>query len=106
MGPAGPAGRAGVVEGRQMGRLEVLRTYLEMTSPDQLEAGASRAPGLRVERVLDCPASFYRYLYTEVGRAYRWEDRLPWTDEQILSHLRAPEISLYVLYLDGAPAGY
>jgi GNAT superfamily N-acetyltransferase len=86
--------------------VEVTRTYLEMTSPAQLVPSRSDAPGLRLERVPGCPVSFYRYLYAEVGRAYHWIDRAEWTDEQIRTHLADPAVTLWVLYVQGAPAGY
>ena len=54
----------------------------------------------------ECPASFFRYLYVEVGRNYHWIDRLPWTDEDIVAHLSQPEISLWLMTDDGATAGY
>ena len=63
-------------------------------------------PGVQVVEVPDCPASFYRYLYAEVGRLYHWTDRLIWTDEQTREHLARPAISLWVMYAAGAPAGY
>jgi ribosomal protein S18 acetylase RimI-like enzyme len=83
-----------------------IRTYLEMRTPSQLNSG--RAPGgeVRIERVLDCPPSFWRYLYSEVGRRYRWVDRQPWTDEEIRSYLNDPAISLWLMTVSGAPAGY
>ena len=87
-------------------RTEVLRTYLELKSLEGLVPAACPEAGLRVERVLSCPASFYRFLYTEVGRAYHWLDRSDWSDETIREHLGRPQISLHVLYSGGAPAGY
>jgi GNAT superfamily N-acetyltransferase len=86
--------------------LEVRRTYLEMTSPGELRGARSADPTLRLERVEGCPPSFYRYLYAEVGRAYRWVDRLPWTDEDIGRHLADPAVSLWLLTVRGAPGGY
>jgi GNAT superfamily N-acetyltransferase len=88
------------------GRTEVTRTYLEMTSSSELVAARSETPGVRVERVVRCPPSFFRYLYAEVGRNYLWTDRLPWTEEQVRARLADPDVSLYVLYVEGAPAGY
>ena len=52
-----------------MPRIEVTRTYLELLKPGDLVAAPSSDPRLRLERVDDCPASFHRYLYAEVGRA-------------------------------------
>lgn len=86
--------------------MEVLRTYLEMASPAELVPARSDAVHARVERVLECPSSFYRYLYAEVGRPHRWVDRLDWSDERIRQHLAQKALSLWVLYLAGTPAGY
>lgn len=86
--------------------MEATRTYLELSSRADL-GGAPLPPGdPRVERVLGCPASFYRYLYAEVGRSCRWTDRLDWDDARILAHLSRPELSLHLLTVSGAPAGF
>lgn len=89
-----------------MPRVEVTRTYLELLRPGDLVAVPSPDPRLRLERVEECPPSFHRYLYAEVGRAYQWVDRLGWTDGQIIDYLASPTVSLWVLYFSGAPAGY
>lgn len=84
----------------------VRRTYLEMTSPSELRGARTSDPAACVERMEGCPASFFRYLYAEVGRAYAWVDRLPWTDDQIRAHLADPAVSVWLLTVRGAPAGY
>jgi GNAT superfamily N-acetyltransferase len=89
-----------------MPRVEVTRTYLELLKPEDLIGSSSADPRLRLERVEQCPASFHRYLYATVGRAYHWLDRLGWTDEQTLAYLGSPGVTLWVLYCAGAPAGY
>jgi GNAT superfamily N-acetyltransferase len=85
---------------------EVRRTYLEMTAPGDLKPARSADAGVRLERIEQCPASFFRYLYAEVGRAYHWVDRLDWTDDQIRTHLTDPAVSLWLLTVRGVPAGY
>jgi len=89
-----------------MSLLDVTRTYLEMRSPSDLVDATASHPEAQIRRVGFCPAAFFRYLYAEVGRAYRWTDRLSWSDSQIRAYLDAGDVSLHVLYLDGAPAGY
>jgi ribosomal protein S18 acetylase RimI-like enzyme len=84
----------------------VTRTYLEMRDSGALQPRALADPEVRIEEVRDCPPSFWRYLYTEVGRAYRWFDRLPWSDEVIREYLTDPAVSLYLMSVSGAPAGY
>jgi GNAT superfamily N-acetyltransferase len=89
-----------------MSAVEVTRTYLEMREPSDLVAAHSTNGAAWVERVGFCPTAFFRYLYAEVGRAYRWTDRLAWSDEAIRSYLDAGDVALYVLYVESAPAGY
>src|SRR5260221_3946166 len=89
-----------------MPRVAVTRTYLEMTRRDQLLGARLEDATLSLERAFECPASFFRYLYVEVGRSYHWVDRLPWSDEQIRARLADPDVSLWVLRVKGSPAGY
>jgi GNAT superfamily N-acetyltransferase len=86
--------------------LTVTRTYLEMLSPAELKPSAVPDPEPRIERVEDCPPSFFRYLYQEVGRAFRWTDRLGWSDATIRSHLQTPGVSVWLMSWRSAPAGY
>ncbi len=84
----------------------VVRTYLEMLAPGDLTPAREPAPGPRIEQVGGCPPSFVRYLYTEVGRAWRWTDRLGWSDAEIAGYLSRGGVTLHVLYVEHAPAGY
>jgi GNAT superfamily N-acetyltransferase len=86
--------------------IEVVRTYLQMTERGDFNGAPADDPQIRVEQIKECPASFYRYLYAEVGRLYHWVDRLPWTDEQIRAHLAREEVTLWLMHRNGAPAGY
>ncbi len=88
-----------------MKTIRVKRTYLHLPSPNALRRTHLPAAA-RIEHAHPCPISFFRYLYTEVGRDYRWRDRLSWTDEQCTAHLANPDVSIWVLYHGGAPGGY
>lgn len=83
-----------------------VRTYLEMREASALRAASAPTPLPRIARVTECPPAFWRFLYTEVGRKYAWVDRLPWTDDEIRRYLTDPSVSLYVMWVSGAPAGY
>lgn len=89
-----------------MPRVEVVRTFLELPASGDLKPAPCPDPRARVERVEGCPPSFFRYLYAEVGRRYHWEDRLGWSDEQHAARLADPNVSLHLLSVAGAPAGY
>ena len=86
--------------------IEVTRTYLQLLQPGDLNAARVDDERVRINRVANSPASFYRYLYAEVGRYYHWTDKLPWTDDDIRAQLARPEVSLWVMYCEGSPAGY
>ena len=86
--------------------VQVTRTYLEMSTPAQLRPVEMPNPQPRIERIGDCPISFFRFLYAEVGRAFHWRDRLSWSDEKIRAHLDTPGVSLWLLSWKAAPAGY
>jgi hypothetical protein len=45
--------------------ISVTRTYLEMYSPDELRSAERPSDAPRIDRVEECPASFFRYLYAE-----------------------------------------
>jgi len=86
--------------------IDVIRTYLEMRDPSDLQPARSEDPRIRIDQLHDCSVSFFRRLYVEVGRNYHWVDRLPWTDEQIRAHLNQPEISLWLMTYETESAGY
>lgn len=86
--------------------IDVTRTYLELTRPDQLVPAGAPRPGLRIERRVDFTPAEYRRLYRGVGEAYQWRDRSDWSDEQIIAHLKRDEISVWVLCDGDAVAGW
>jgi GNAT superfamily N-acetyltransferase len=86
--------------------IEVTRTYLEMRDPSELQAARTDDARICIEQMLQCPTSFFRYLYVEVGRNYHWIDRLAWSDEDIARHLLQPENSVWLMTYDGETAGY
>jgi prephenate dehydrogenase len=81
------------------------RTYLEQTERPRLDVPWPD-PAWTLTRLTSCPASFYRFLYREVGRPWHWIDRLPWTDERIRALLSAPGLEIWLLAHAGSPAGF
>ena len=86
--------------------VDVRKTYLQLEARAEFKPVACPDPRARVEQVRGAPPSFFRYLYVEVGRAWHWVDRLPWTDEQMRARLAQPGVTLHLLSVAGAPAGY
>jgi len=89
-----------------MAPIRVTRTYLEMTSPAELRPVVLAEPAPRIERLENCSVALFRSLYQKVGEAYRWTDRLRWSDDTIREHLATPGVSLWLMSWEGVPAGY
>jgi len=86
--------------------MRATRTYLELRDRAALVPSRIDNDRIRIDRIERCAPSFWRSLYQEVGAAYHWVDRLPWTDAEITAYLADPNVSLWVLTLDGEVAGY
>lgn len=86
--------------------MEVVRTYLELNSPNALKAAAPFGAGARVVRRDPCSIADYRRLYRAVGGPWHWRDRLAWDDETLLAHLTSPDIFIWELLVDDESAGY
>lgn len=82
------------------------RTYLELSDPSAFRPRRVTDPEVRVARRHDCPAELLTYLYAEVGREYRWVDRLVWTEEQTRAYLADPAVSVWLLTVGSTLAGY
>ena len=79
-----------------------------MRSPDALRPASAEPPppAPLIERLERCPPDLFRYLYREVGREYRWTDRLNWTDAEIAGYLDNLDVSVWLLKWQDAIAGY
>ena len=89
-----------------MRMVDVVRTYLEMRSPDELRPAPAPVGGLSVERLERTTPAVYRSLYAGVGGPYHWRDRLGWSDEQLAAHLALRSVSVHVLRVSGEAAGF
>ena len=88
-----------------MPSVAVVRTYLEMESPDRLTGRAPIPPGFLVRRESGEP-ELYRELYEGVGSEYHWRDRKVWTNTQLAEHLSKPTIQVWVLWQNESPRGF
>jgi len=81
-------------------------TYLELTSPDQLQPARTPKDPVEIKRVEEISPEFSRFLYTSVGGDWHWSGKLPWTWEQWIQWLSRPGFETWVPYVGGTPAGY
>jgi len=86
--------------------IEVLRTYLELRSPEQLRPARFDDPAVRVSRHDEVDVARYRRLYETVGGSWHWIDRNAWPDERLARHLDRDSVTVWELLVGDASAGY
>lgn len=88
------------------GKLEMVTTFLEMRQAPAPRVPVRRAEPIAIIRARRPTVSFYRYLYDNVGRAWMWYERRVLDDAALAAIIQHPLVEVYVMYLDGVPAGF
>ena len=79
--------------------------YLEQKSPASPDEDRD-SKGMVVRECAIKQYPFNRCLYQFVGEAWKWTDRLDWTDQQWSDYAENENLRTWVAWLNGAPAGY
>jgi GNAT superfamily N-acetyltransferase len=88
-------------------KLTVVTTTLEMLArPDRPAKPLPMVGKVALLHAERPTVSFYRYLYDTVGEPWIWWDRRKLSDAALAAIVQDPKVEVYVLYLDGVPAGY
>jgi len=80
-------------------------TFLEMTKKPSVFPPPTPKRKVALLRAENPPPHFYRYLYNTVGGPYLWVDRRDIDDAALAAIVHDADVELYVLYVDGCPAG-
>ena len=88
------------------GKINCVVTYLEMREPPRRANILPAAAKIALLRAEAPTASFYRYLYNTVGEPWFWYQRREITDDDLITIIHDSLVAIYVLYVDGVPAGY
>ena len=89
------------------GKLEVAVTYLEMTERPRLSQVLHPAETtIALLRAHNPPLPFYRFLYDTVGEPWLWYERRVMADAALARVIEDERVEIYVLYAEGAPAGF
>jgi GNAT superfamily N-acetyltransferase len=86
--------------------VEVVRTYLELRSPQQLRASHTTDPAVQFALLDPVAIERYRHLYRAVGDRWYWHDRSAWSDERIAAHLSQSNVSVWECGGGGQTAGF
>lgn len=86
--------------------IETVVTHLEMRTAPHLPHRPLPAGKVAFLRAGKPTVSFYRYLYETVGGPWLWWERCAMSDDELAAIVQDENVDVYVLYIDGVPAGY
>ena len=81
-------------------------TYLAMPNAPRMLPPKPSSPALALMKAERIPLHYYRYLYGAVGGSWLWFERLMLDDAALAAKVHRPSVEVFVLYAEGAPAGY
>lgn len=87
-------------------QLNVTVTYLEQTSRPVLRSCPVPNVPMALMRVNNPPIHYYRYLYDLIGSPFNWVSRTMMRDEDLINIITHPRVFIYILYVEGVPAGF
>jgi len=79
--------------------------YLEMHNPEELRPKAL-LPETQLFRVEIPLPVLNRFFYEEVGKLWRWKDRLDWSEDEWRNWVESEKVQTWMLLLRGTPAGF
>ena len=84
---------------------KVHRKYLEINSPDEINSSESK---LNCKIEVKNPPDFQinKFFYKQIGKSYRWIDRLAWDDQKWISYVGNPNVKTFVLKENEELVGY
>lgn len=80
-------------------------TYMELC-PEDFEPSYVTDDRMMIQELVAPDIRYYRFMYSTVGDQWNWTDRLLLEDEDLLRILQDSHMRMFVLYYEGAPAGY
>ncbi len=90
--------------GEKFDRIAVTVTFLRMDSPPAAAAAVFPPGAVLTEERLD--VATYRRIYNDVGAPWLWWLRRVMPDDLLARHLANPNVTINVLRMDGAVAGF
>ena len=87
-------------------KVNTVVTYLEMLAAPKTTHHVSPPADSALLKADQSPIHFYRYLYSEIGAAYKWISRKKMSDNELAAIIHHEQVEIYVLYKNGVPAGF
>ena len=86
--------------------LEVVRTHLELSSPEKLRAAPRPDIDAHIVALDEPTPAEYLELYSRIGGPWQWRDRLAWTESETRAYLTADDVHVFTLDVNGERAGF
>ncbi len=86
--------------------VETTVTFLHMTHEPKIASLVQPHHKVAILRAEKPTIHFYRYLYNTVGDPYSWVSRKILSDEDLIAIIHHDKVDIFVLYVDGVPAGF
>jgi len=82
------------------------RNYLEIKSIDSLIESKSPHLNHSIDLVKNFDFQINKFFYKNVGKKYRWTDRLVWTENEWIKYVSNPKVQTYIFKVENDLAGY
>ena len=85
---------------------EILRKYLEIKSLEDFKEVKKPSENYSVDLVNPKDFQLNKFFYKNVGKKYKWIDRLVWTDQRWIDYVSDKKLSTFILKNNKELVGY
>ena len=72
--------------------INVDRSFLEINSIKKLNRSKSPGPNFKINQVDPPDFQLNKFFYKQIGKKYRWIDRLAWDDKKWIEYVENPRV--------------
>ncbi len=77
--------------------INVDRSFLEINSIKKLNRSKSPGPNFKIYQLDPPDFQLNKFFYKQIGKKYRWIDRLAWDDKKWIEYVENPRVKTFVL---------
>ncbi len=73
------------------------RKYLEINSPEEINISDNPQSSCKIEKKNPPDFQINKFFYKQIGKSYRWIDRLIWSDTQWMNYTNNSNLETYIM---------
>ena len=77
--------------------INVDRSFLEINSIKKLNRSKSPGPNFKINQLDPPDFQLNKFFYKQIGKKYRWIDRLAWDDKKWIEYVENPRVKTFIL---------